>query len=247
MGDRPVWPLRRAGAPTGGIVTASPMPPQAACSRCGTRPRAPRQRWCGDCRLAYKREARGTKRGTPRGTLDMTGNGTENGEQPRIADLALPPGVVTPQTAADPKRRHRRGPQLPADWPARFLDFYARHGVRWRSAKYAGIAYDTLVRAEAADPVFAKAVENARQSYLDRHALNLNRLAFKKGNVVASIVALKAGRPAEYVEKAMTVTAHFTTELPAEDGKALLHAMLGQPTTLDHLDAAPDVPGELSP
>jgi hypothetical protein len=109
------------------------------------------------------------------------------------------------------------------------LEFYARHGVRWRGAKYAGVCYDTLTRAEAADPAFAQQVENARQSYLDRHALNLNRLAFKKDNVVASIVALKAGRPAEYVEKAMTITASFTTELPAENGKALLQAMLGQP------------------
>jgi hypothetical protein len=158
----------------------------------------------------------------------MTGNGAENGEQGPSVDLAATPSVVTPQTAADPKRRGRRGPRVPDDWPVRFLDFYARHGVRWRSAKYAGVSYDTLVRAEAADPAFAQGVENARQSYLDRHALNLNRLAFKKDNVVASIVALKAGRPAEYVEKAMTVTAHFTTELPSEDGKALLLAMFGQ-------------------
>jgi hypothetical protein len=158
----------------------------------------------------------------------MTGNGAENGEPAQVAELAMTARVVTPQSAADPKRRGRRGPQMPDDWPVRFLDFYARHGVRWRSAKYAGVSYETLARAEAADPVFAQAVENARQSYLDRHALNLNRLAFEKNNVVASIVALKAGRPAEYVEKAMTVTAHFTTELPAEDGKALLLAMFGQ-------------------
>jgi hypothetical protein len=134
---------------------------------------------------------------------------------------------------------------VPADWPERFLEFYARHGVRWRAAKYAGIAYDTLVRAERADPAFAEQVENARQTYLDRHALNLNRLAFKKDNVVASIVALKAGRPAEYVEKAMTVTAHFTTELPAEDGKALLQAMFGQAATIQALEAGADAPARI--
>jgi hypothetical protein len=124
------------------------------------------------------------------------------------------------------------------------LEFYARHGVRWRGAKYAGVCYDTLTRAEAADPAFAQQVENARQSYLDRHALNLNRLAFKKDNVVASIVALKAGRPAEYVEKALTITASFSTELPPADGKALLQAMLGQPggATFPMLE-----PGQIQP
>ena len=116
--------------------------------------------------------------------------------------------------------------------------------MRWRGAKYAGISYDTLVRAEQADLIFAQQVENARQTYLDRHALNMNRLAFKKDNVVASIVALKAGRPAEYVEKAMTITASFSTELPAADGKALLQAMLGQPggATFPMLE-----PGQIQP
>jgi hypothetical protein len=168
----------------------------------------------------------------------MTGNGMENGEQPQIAGLNPKPRVVGAPIAA-PLKRRRPGPQVPADWPARFLKFYARHGVRWRGAKYAGISYDTLVRGEQADAAFAQQVENARQTYLDRHALNMNRLAFKKDNVVASIVALKAGRPAEYVEKAMTITASFSTELPAADGKALLLAMFGQPAgaTFEVLEA----------
>jgi hypothetical protein len=119
---------------------------------------------------------------------------------------------------------------VPVDWPLRFLEFYAQQGVRWRAAKYAGVCHDTVLRAERADPAFARQVENARQTYLDRHALNLNRLAFKKNNVVASIVALKAGRPEQYIERALTVTASFTADLNPDDGARLLATMLGQLT-----------------
>jgi hypothetical protein len=198
------------------------------CPQCGIRPCRPGQRLCGLCHLAYKRQRRAEERvsretlsGTPEETapaLETGGNGMEK-----------TPVRVVPAPSAPLLKRRRPGPQVPADWPARFLKFYARHGVRWRGAKYAGISYDTLVRAEQADLTFAQQVENARQTYLDRHALNMNRLAFKKDNVVASIVALKAGRPMEYVEKNMSITASFTTELPPADGKALLQAMLGQP------------------
>jgi hypothetical protein len=117
---------------------------------------------------------------------------------------------------------------VPADWPERFLGFYARHGVRWRAAKYAGIAYDTLVRAEAADPLFARQVENARQEFADSQELALEKMG-RKGNPVGPIVLLKKHRPLEYIEKNLSISASFTTELPDADGKALLHAMLGQP------------------
>jgi hypothetical protein len=117
---------------------------------------------------------------------------------------------------------------VPADWPERFLGFYARHGVRWRAAKYAGIAYDTLVRAEAADPIFARQVENARQEFADSQELALEKIG-RKGNPVGPIVLLKKHRPSEYIEKNLSISASFTTELPAEDGKALLLGMFGQP------------------
>lgn len=203
----------------------------AMCTRCQMAPRPGGQRWCASCRNLAKREARAARqeRSPVRPSFNPENGGpdAENGEQPSGWALGIADRVVQAPDAG-PSKRRRPGRQVPADWPQRFLEFYARHGVRWRSAKYGGISYDTLVRAEQADSAFAQQVENARQSYLDRHALNLNRLAFKKDNVVASIVALKAGRPAEYVEKAMTVTAHFTAELPVEDGRQLLHAMLGQ-------------------
>jgi hypothetical protein len=145
--------------------------------------------------------------------------------------------VVSAPSALTRKSR-RPGPQLPDDWPSRFLEYYARQGVRWRAAKYAGVSHDTVQRAERADPAFAHQVEDARQTYLDRHALNLNRLAFKKDNVVASIVALKAGRPESYAEKNLTINANFTTDLAPQDGKALLQSMLGLGAGEGALEAA---------
>ena len=53
----------------------------------------------------------------------------------------------------------------------------------------------------------------------------------RKGNPVGPIVLLKKHRPAEYMEKQISISASFTTELPAEDGKALLLAMFGQGVT----------------
>ena len=147
------------------------------------------------------------------------------------------PRVVHAPSALARKSR-RPGPQLPDDWPSRFLEYYARQGVRWRAAKYAGVSHDTVQRAERGDPAFAHQVADARETYLDRHALNLNRLAFKKNNVVASIVALKAGRPELYAEKNLTINASITTQLTPEDGRDLLRAMLDLPAALGALEAA---------
>jgi len=209
-------------------MTDAPTPPPRLCPRCRLTPCRIGQRLCPECHRNYKLARRAEPHPT-RETLRETPGETAPGQE------TVGNGVVHAPNAP-PLKRRRPGRQVPDDWPPRFLEYYARQGVRWRAAKYAGVSHDTVVRAERADSVFARQVEDARQAYLDRHALNLNRLAFKKDNVVASIVALKAGRPAEYVEKNMTVTAHFTTELPAADGKMLLAAMFGQSA------AAPGLP-----
>jgi hypothetical protein len=48
-------------------------------------------------------------------------------------------------------------------------------------------------------------------------------------NPLPYFARLKAERPARYIDKATMLVASFTGDLPAADGKALLHAMLGQP------------------
>jgi hypothetical protein len=149
------------------------------------------------------------------------------------------PRVVHAPSALARKSR-RPGPQLPDDWRSRFLEYFARQGTRWRAAKYAGVSHDTVQRAERGDPAFAHQVADARETYLDRHALNLNRLAFKKNNVVASIVALKAGRPELYAERNLTINASITTQLDPADGRELLRAMLDRPAVGALEAAGPD-------
>jgi hypothetical protein len=205
---------------------------QTPCSRCGLNPRVPKQRWCAACRAQAKREARARAAALahphPENNPENVPPTVGNGEQPSGWALGLADRVieVTQARDAQPLKRRRPGRQLPDDWRARFLEHHAEHGVRWRGARYAGVSYDALVAAEGADPDFARQVEDARQTYLDRHALNLNRLAFKKDNVVASIVALKAGRPSEYIERAISVTANFTAALDPAAGAQLLQSLL---------------------
>jgi hypothetical protein len=215
----------------------STAPPAARdCPRCGVRPCRVGQRLCAQCHKEYKHQWRARRAAA----LAPTG---ETGETPRERTEETAGGrettakrVIRPPFAGFSKRG-RPGPQVPDDWPARFLDFYAEQGVRWRAAKYAGVAYDTVARAERADPVFARQVEDARQTYLDRHALNLNRLAFEKDNVVASIVALKAGRPTEYIEKSMSIGLQATTKLDPAEGDRLLRDMLGLTSPIPALEA----------
>jgi len=120
---------------------------------------------------------------------------------------------------------------VPDDWPTRFLEHYSEHGTRWRSAKAAGISHDTLERAERADPQFAARVEEARRLFvesLESDPAGGFLQKFRRGDVVAGIVLAKRHDPTHYIERNLTITAHFTTELPAADGKALLAAMFGQ-------------------
>ena len=218
------------------------LSPLRSCPRCGLRPCRIGQRLCPACHLAYKRARRATSP-PEKETSQETPQQQEPKETP-----GKETGVVQFPDAS-PLKRRRPGRQVPVDWPLRFLEFYAQQGVRWRAAKYAGVCHDTVLRAERADPAFARQVEDARQTYLDRHALNLNRLAFKKNNVVASIVALKAGRPQEYIERALTVTASFNADLDAQTGQQLLQAMLANltPESRRQLgEAAPALP-ELMP
>ena len=233
--------------PPEGKVADRIVPDPRPCPRCGVRPCRPGQRLCGPCHLEYKRARRAAA--PPAKETREVGQETPQ-ERPKETGG---PRVVGAPSAVTRKSR-RPGPQLPDDWPSLFLEYYARQGVRWRAAKYAGVSHDTVRRAEHADPAFAHEVEDARQTYLDRHALNLNRLAFKKNNVVASIVALKAGRPELYAERNLTINASITTELTPSDGRQLLQAMLGVPSAdaLPALEAAgPDaarvvLDGELS-
>ena len=128
------------------------------------------------------------------------------------------------------KHRAVKGPAVLPDWPQRYLASLEQHAHGWLAAKQAGVSYKTVQRLRDRDPQFAEDEQDALKECAGAHEVHLDRIA--EGSdmpaVTANIVRLKALDPVRYVEKAMTISASFTTELPAEDGKQLLLAMFGQ-------------------
>jgi len=132
----------------------------------------------------------------------------------------MPPPVVTPHPL-------KRGPAMPEDWRARFLEAYRTIGGIWRSAEAAGIHPETVRRARHADPEFNQAVVDAREFYADRLEERMLESAERSDNPAGFIVRLKALRPHEYIEKHAVMNFTVTTELGAEEGLAVLREMLG--------------------
>lgn len=135
------------------------------------------------------------------------------------------------QIPAQPHRdRRRTGKPTPDGWPHTFIACLTRHGKGWLAAKEAGVSYDTVQRLRALDPRFAEDERDAMREFTESLEGNLDRIA--QGDdmpaVTANIVRLKKLDPMGYVERNMQITASFSTELPPEDGRALLLAMFGQ-------------------
>jgi len=129
--------------------------------------------------------------------------------------------------AVTPHRSFKSGPAVLPDWPQRYLAHLEHHAHGWLAAKQAGVAYKTVQRLRDRDPQFAEDEQDALKECAGLHEVHLDRIA--EGDdmpaVTANIVRLKALDPMRYVEKAISVSASFTTELPADDGKLLLQAM----------------------
>lgn len=123
-----------------------------------------------------------------------------------------------------------RGPQVAPDWPQRYLDGMERHGTQWLAAKQAGVSVKTVQRLREVDPAFADAEHAAVNEHRESLEQNLNRIAggADMPAVTANIVRLKKLDPVGYVERNLSMSVAFTSELPSEDGKLLLQAMLGQ-------------------
>ena len=90
-----------------------------------------------------------------------------------------------------------------------------------------------------ADPEFAAEVDVAREYYCDYLEWESVTLGKTSRNPLPYFARLKAERPARYIDKATMLVASFTGDLPAEDGKALLHAMFGQGVTSTYAAAEP--------
>jgi hypothetical protein len=211
-------------------VTALTMP----CTRCGLRPRVPKQRWCLACRSEYKRLARGTPRGT-------AGNGTKTAAHALSAD----PGgskaerVVQPRQAPSEKSRPVPTPAAPyvpftgsgtprAAWYAAFLSDLAINGGISLAAAAAGVHRSLVYRRISEDPAFAAEVEVAKAYYRDLLEWESVNLARRKDNPLPYFARLKAELPARYIDR-QAVLLGTVPSLDPEDGRELLRAMLDAP------------------
>src|SRR5258706_4183837 len=145
--------------------------------------------------------------------------------------MALPSVRYAPIPAIPHRDRRRTGQQTPDGWQQVFIDRLADHGLGWLAAKQAGVSYKTVQRLREADAQFREDEADAMAESTEGLQGNLIRISAGDDMpaVTANIVMLKKRDPMGFCEKNLAVTASFTTELPAEDGRALLHAMLGQP------------------
>jgi hypothetical protein len=127
--------------------------------------------------------------------------------------------------------RRRAGQPTPDGWEQVYLAQMVEHGTAYKAARAAGVSYMTVQRLRAADAAFAQDEHDAIWEHVGSLEQNLNRIAAGSDMpaVTSNIVRLKRLDPA-YIEKTASLSLSVTTELPAADGKALLHAMLGQPT-----------------
>ena len=128
-------------------------------------------------------------------------------------------------------------------WYAAFLSDLAINGGISLAAATAGVHRNRVYRRMADDPAFAEEVDVAKAYYRDLIEWESVDLARRRDNPLGFFARLKAELPTRYIDRQAIFVA-TNSDLASEDGKLLLQAMLGQPTTLDHLEAAP---GELSP
>lgn len=141
--------------------------------------------------------------------------------------------MADPVTPTPVARKRRPGPQLHLTWREEFLTAYEACGGFYAAAKTAGVNSSTVYDEMGRDPAFKARTEEAKQRYADSREANLARLA-DNGNVVGDIVLLKKFRPAEYIEKNLSITASFSAELDHEGGQRLLEAMLHDMTSQSH-------------
>ena len=135
-----------------------------------------------------------------------------------------------PLAASPTPKKKRPGPKVNLTWRDDFVRAYEATGQFYTSAKAAGVDSTTVYDERHRDPAFNQACEEARQRYADTREANLARLA-DNGNVVGDIVLLKKHRPLEYIERNLTMSVSYTAELPVDDGRRLLEAMYGPPSS----------------
>jgi len=110
-------------------------------------------------------------------------------------------------------------------YPAFLSDLAVNGGISLASAA-AGVHRSLVYRRMTDDAAFAEEVEVAKAYYRDLLEWESVNLARRKDNPLPYFARLKAELPARYIDKQAVLLAS-TEGLPAEDGAALLAAMLG--------------------
>jgi hypothetical protein len=216
------------------------------CTRCGTQPRRPRQRWCATCAARYKREARNARR--------VTGNEAGNGiagiqsERARESEPGETGRVVRAGQGTPEKGRPTPPPPAPyvpfagADaprepWYSVFLADLAVNGGISLAVAAAGVHRSLVYRRIADDSAFAEEVKVAEAYYRDHLEWESVNLARRKDNPLPFFARLKAELPARYIDR-QAVLIGTVEALDPEEGRALLRAMLDLPPAEGALEAA---------
>jgi len=129
-------------------------------------------------------------------------------------------------------------------WQGAYLHHLVATGQRIKGCAIAGVSRRELQAAIEADPDFREAVDTALGEYADGLAVGLVETGRRRENPVGTIVALKALRPLEYIERSasLSVSADLTQRsLTNADAVELLKSMLANitPTTRRMLAGAP--------
>jgi hypothetical protein len=138
----------------------------------------------------------------------------------------LPYAGIEPDPVAPPRE----------PWYGVFLRDLAERGLMSLAAARAGVHISKVRRRRDADPEFAAEVGVAREYYCDYLEWESVTLGKTSRNPLPFFARLKAERPNRYIDRQAVLLATGITELPAEDGKALLLAMFGQAATIQALD-----------
>lgn len=120
------------------------------------------------------------------------------------------------------------GTLKPAEaWYPAFLSDLAVNGGVSLAAATAGVHRSLVYRRTNDDPAFAEEVEVAKAYYRDLLEWESVNLARRRDNPLPYFARLKAELPTRYIDR-QAVLLVPGSDLPSEDGKALLQAMFGQ-------------------
>jgi len=162
-------------------------------------------------------------------------------------------------TIPGPSGAEWRPPTSPADlqplpsvadkwdgWRGVYLRHLVATGQRVKGCAIAGVTRRELQAELDANPDFREAVDTALGEYADGLAVGLVETGRRRENPVGTIVALKALRPLEYIERSasLSVSADLIQRSTITDAGAieLLRQMFGNTTPATQKLLAPGVP-----